>query len=533
METPRTTPVRISSRAPMTSQVRQNCFKNRMFSPGDSGLGSSPATGTPYNIHTETLPGVRFRRTTRPCSPGETLGRAVQEEIRNSTSTVESWKKFWLIWVGLLTVSSGLVAVTWTYFPDHKVVQKSQEYVMIGLLSIIGLIISTIVMKLTWNSVLFVQKPGNTDEMNSTYDHSPENDFTADLDGGNVEYGTPYDMEEKPTYLTPDPHCPVKNGQGPMVVESPGQNPECLGRPFFSNQANGNKIAINDQPVDDVQGKVQPTSEYPVRRTFSGANNDVWNEFVQYFENLAELNAWHNEKSRRVLLSTLRGQAETYAYGMPLVIQRDYNRLKQKMEERFGHSAMKERYVTEAKLRKRQPCESLRDFGQAIEDLFRRAYPGNPEIVEENSIKAFLDKCGQSEDFRLAVKRTRPSTLQEAVVNAMQEECLRAGEKDLAKEVKPAQRLVYEVGERGNNEVVATEATGASNNGFSRLEVRENRNINDSPNIFPRYNGGPQWRPYYRDLRRGRGRHPTLRNRQQNFRTQEGSRRDFENKALN
>ena len=79
---------------------------------------------------------------------------------------------------------------------------------------------------------------------------------------------------------------------------------------------------MHDQPVDDGQGKVQPTSEYPMRRTFHGANNDVWNEFVQYFENLAELNAWHNEKSRRVLLSTLRGQAETYAYGMPLVIQR-------------------------------------------------------------------------------------------------------------------------------------------------------------------------------------------------------------------
>ena len=63
------------------------------------------------------------------------------------------------------------------------------------------------------------------------------------------------------------------------------------------------------------------------------------------------------------LVRTLRGQAETYAYGMLLVIQRYYNRLKQKMKERFGHSAMKERYVTEAKLRKRQPCESLRDLG--------------------------------------------------------------------------------------------------------------------------------------------------------------------------
>jgi hypothetical protein len=151
---------------------------------------------------------------------------------------------------------------------------------------------------------------------------------------------------------------------------------------------------------------------------------------LQYFENLAELNAWGQEKSRRVLLSTLRGQAETFAYGLPFVFQCDYNRLKQKMEERFGHMAMKERYMAEAKLRKRQAGELLRDFGQALEELYRRAYPENPDIVEENAIKAFLDKCGQSEDFRLAVKRTRPKTLQEAVVNAMQEECLRVGEKD-------------------------------------------------------------------------------------------------------
>jgi predicted metalloprotease len=75
------------------------------------------------------------------------------------------------------------------------------------------------------------------------------------------------------------------------------------------------------------------------------------------------------------------------------------------MEERFGHTAMKERYMAEAKLRKRQ---SLRDFGQALEDLYRRTYPENPNIVEENAMKAFLDKCGQSEDFRLAVKMTRP-----------------------------------------------------------------------------------------------------------------------------
>jgi hypothetical protein len=51
---------------------------------------------------------------------------------------------------------------------------------------------------------------------------------------------------------------------------------------------------------------------------------------------------------------------------------------------------------SEAKLRKRQAGESLRDFGQALEDLYRRAYPETPDIVEENAIKAFLDKCLQT-----------------------------------------------------------------------------------------------------------------------------------------
>jgi hypothetical protein len=100
--------------------------------------------------------------------------------------------------------------------------------------------------------------------------------------------------------------------------------------------------ALNIAPTNENQCMAIPRiQEYPVRRTFSGSNAYVWTKFLQYFENLAELNAWGQDKYRGVLLRTLRGQAETFAYGLPFVFQRDYNRLKQKMEERFGHTAMK------------------------------------------------------------------------------------------------------------------------------------------------------------------------------------------------
>lgn len=48
---------------------------------------------------------------------------------------------------------------------------------------------------------------------------------------------------------------------------------------------------------------------------------------------------------------------------------------------------MKEIYVAVAKLRRRLPGESLPDFGHAIEYIYRRAYCGNPDIVEDNAIK--------------------------------------------------------------------------------------------------------------------------------------------------
>ena len=56
-------------------------------------------------------------------------------------------------------------------------------------------------------------------------------------------------------------------------------------------------------------------------------------------------------RNRDVLLSSLRGQAETFAYGLQLVNQRNYDHLKQKMEERFGHTTIKEKYIAEAKVR--------------------------------------------------------------------------------------------------------------------------------------------------------------------------------------
>ena len=87
------------------------------------------------------------------------------------------------------------------------------------------------------------------------------------------------------------------------------------------------------------------TRGFAARRTFSGSGSDVWLEFIRYFENLLALNNWSQEKVRRKSLCLLRGQAESFAYGLPLEVQSSWVSLKAHMEERFGLLAMRDSYI--------------------------------------------------------------------------------------------------------------------------------------------------------------------------------------------
>ena len=116
------------------------------------------------------------------------------------------------------------------------------------------------------------------------------------------------------------------------------------------------------------------------------------------------------------------------------------------MEERFGLLAMRDSYIAEAKLRRRKSDENYRDLGQAVEKFFRRAYPENLDVVRENALTTVLENCSDSADFRMAVKRTRPQTLQDAVKNVIQEECIRLGESEKQSTSKPT-RPVFDLQE--------------------------------------------------------------------------------------
>lgn len=108
---------------------------------------------------------------------------------------------------------------------------------------------------------------------------------------------------------------------------------------------------------------------------------------------------------------------------------------------------MKESYIAEVKMRRKRTNETFRDFGQAIEDLYRKSYPDNREYIKESSLKTFLDNCSEGSEFRYAVKRIRSKTLQDAITASMQEMCIRLGENSREHYARTNRRTVYAVSE--------------------------------------------------------------------------------------
>ena len=362
------------------------------YSPRDMGLtagvGQQSVIETPWGTEVF-LQGKTQRHTTKrnllgafedaeseQTIPMEIEGSDFPQQVDTSTPLVSEpsveeenkrqWNGFLFIWTVIFTIGGFIMLVLYKYFPGYMPMCLTKEFVISGSLTVLCAILASAVLR------HIVQNRKSAQRQHFRKSVTPRLRYKKNV----------------------SPETPVSR----------------TGTAYSS-------------PEVSVQKQERP-NQITVKRTFSGDGTDIWSEFIRYFENIAELNEWEIDRKRKVLFTVLRGQAETYAYGLSDSERSDWGNLTAALDFRFGHKAMKESYVAEAKSRRKKGTESFRDFGQAIEDLYHRAYPENREHVQESSMKTFMDNCSDTEDFRLAVKRTRPKTLQDAVTAAMQEECI-------------------------------------------------------------------------------------------------------------
>ena len=145
-----------------------------------------------------------------------------------------------------------------------------------------------------------------------------------------------------------------------------------------------------------------------------------WSEYQIYFDQLAELYGWDDERKAVILGICLKGEARVVLAGLEPAKRRSYFSLTNALSQSFAPHGMVHLHQAELKARKRKPDESMADLGREIAKLARLAYPTADAATREViGINAFLEALpGPASEMKLHVIKGRPRSLQEAVAHA-------------------------------------------------------------------------------------------------------------------
>ena len=150
-------------------------------------------------------------------------------------------------------------------------------------------------------------------------------------------------------------------------------------------------------------------------RNFWGSSaKEDWGDFKFYFTRMSAVNNWEPAVQLQRLMVHLRGDAESFANGLDAAQRATYESLLKAMDARFGVFERTASYVAELELRVKKKEEDYREFGQAIEQLCRKAYPGSYATAQTMALQNFTRGCG-SPSVSHHIRLGRPKDMMEAV----------------------------------------------------------------------------------------------------------------------
>ena len=131
-----------------------------------------------------------------------------------------------------------------------------------------------------------------------------------------------------------------------------------------------------------------------IRNMRNYAGLSTWKDFYIHFELIAETVGWSIEEKRLRMILQLRTKADAFLNGIPEDKKKTYQEVVDLLKDRFGPHKERQIYMAEAESRRMKKGENFREFGQAIEELLRKAYPDDPKSVEHFAVQFFRANCG-------------------------------------------------------------------------------------------------------------------------------------------
>jgi len=163
----------------------------------------------------------------------------------------------------------------------------------------------------------------------------------------------------------------------------------------------------------EEHGEHRPNRPLILPDTFTGEGD--FDEWINRFEDVADINRWSDADKLRWLKVRLSNKAYV-AYGrLPHVIKQSYSAAKEALYNRFEPEFKLELYRVELEKRVKLDDESWADYGDSLSQLTSKAFPTLQDKAQEQiALNYYMNQLNDPR-ISLAVKQRQPVDIREAV----------------------------------------------------------------------------------------------------------------------
>lgn len=172
---------------------------------------------------------------------------------------------------------------------------------------------------------------------------------------------------------------------------------------------------VTMREATDTKSNVTPSKFY-------GDVGEDFENWIKTFERIGRANRWGPDRKVELLPAYLRGRAADFYEDLDQDIQEDFDRLVDRMKERFCPKELQRMYYTELFQRKQLPRENVEDYGSSILKLARRAH-GGVSLDEHDRLVMEHFLQGLRPELRRYVMMADPQSFEQAFRIAKREEC--------------------------------------------------------------------------------------------------------------
>ncbi|XP_065909335.1 uncharacterized protein [Dysidea avara] len=146
---------------------------------------------------------------------------------------------------------------------------------------------------------------------------------------------------------------------------------------------------------------------------FSG--EESYEDWMDQFESIAEINCWDEEQKLKWLKVRLKGRALMAYKKFSVTARAMFKNAKKALQERFEPESRKDLYLAEFQTRYKAKTESWPDFGEDLRVLVDKAYPSlDGEARQQLALQRYLSQL-DNEQVAFSVKQRKPKTIEAAV----------------------------------------------------------------------------------------------------------------------